>query len=338
MQILNKENLLFEILPETIDDLWALSRFIDSGDIIYSSTQRKVKIGEKGKQVTKIIYVELLVKKILFETEVLRVTGEIQNETEFTAIGQSHTFTFKPTDIIKVQKSNLLKFQEEILEKSLKSKHSQNLLIILDKDDLLVSEFSDFSFKVLVNESGLGSKKYHSKEINEEEEKYEIIKPLLDKNYNSVIISGPGNYKEKLKKYLDLKGVKKTITFHWFDVNSSSIQKLIRSIFQSKVLSQNQLSNESDLVSIFLKNVNKGEKYSYGFKNVLESLDMGSIESLLITTKFIDNKKEEGNYDELNSLMKNVESLSAKILILNSKNEPGKIIDGLGGIAAILRY
>jgi protein pelota len=58
----------------------------------------------------------------------------------------------------------------------------------------------------------------------------------------------------------------------------------------------------------------------------------------LLTDDFIQQKREEGHYIELDKLMKQIDVLKGQINILSSKQETGQKLDGLGGIAAILRY
>ena len=48
--------------------------------------------------------------------------------------------------------------------------------------------------------------------------------------------------------------------------------------------------------------------------------------------------RDEGKFEELDSIMKITDANKADIHIINSKNDAGKKLDGLGGIAAILRY
>ena len=339
MNIISREGFEFEFKIETLEDLWILSEFILPEDRVFATTQRKVKIGDdKTKQVTKIIFVDLKVTKTSFETQILRITGEIQNETEFTAQGQSHTLSFSPNDTIKIKKTQLLSYEKKLLEKSLNSKNSLNLLILLDKDDLIVSEFGEFSFKVLLNQTGLGSKKYHLNQINEQEEKFKLIEEILKKNYSTIIFAGPSNYKDKLQKYVKDKIGLEVLTFFWHDVNNYSIQKVIKEISESKLLEETQFSKESKLISELLKNISLEQKNAYGFEKVENSINEGSCEKLLISTKYIEKQKEENNYLNLNNLIKTTEQLKGDLIIFNSKNEPGKILDGLGGIAAILRY
>lgn len=339
MQLISKEKTTFELKPESLEDLWVLSQFIVLNDKIYATTQRKIKLGDdKTKTTTKIIVVDLLVKKSAFEHDILRVSGEIQNETEFTAIGQSHTLSFKVNDLIKVEKNNLLKYDEKLIEKTLKSKKNQNLIILLDKDEILAAEFGEYSYRILFSKDNLGSKKYHKLEINEEDEKFKILEEFLKKDYQTIIFSGPGTFKDNLKKYIENKTNLKILTFNWHDVSALSVQKVIKEISQSGILSENQISLESKYVSELLENIDKNSKATYGEKNTFNSIESGSVVKLLLTNKFIDKKRESGNFEVLNNKMKLCEDLNGEIVIINSKNEPGKIIEGLGGIAGILRY
>ncbi len=134
MNLILKEDNIFEFFIETLDDLWVLSQFIVPDDKLYGKTERKVKIGsETNYKVTKkLIYVELLVKNIKFESNVLRTTGEILNETEFTSVGASHSLSFKIGDKIKIEKKNVLKFEKKLIENAINSKKSLNLLVLLD--------------------------------------------------------------------------------------------------------------------------------------------------------------------------------------------------------------
>ncbi len=339
MQLLERNGNNFELKIESNEDLWVLSEFVVPGDTIFSTTKRKIKIGsEKTKQVTKIIFVELLVKKINFTSNILRISGEIQNETEFTAIGQFQTLNFEVNDKIKIKKKGLLSFEKKLLENSINSRNTKNLIILLDKTELIVVEFTNNNYSVLFHEKGLGNKKYHQTSINENEEKYKLVKEILERDYSNFILAGSGIYKIKFKDFLSSKLNKKILTFQFSDVNLNNIQKLIKEITSSGIVEENQLSKEKELIDLLLKNISLGSKYSYGLENVSNSINLGAVETLLITKKLIEKFKDEGNYVELNNLMKETEIKGGSVIIVDSKHETGRILDGIGSIAAILRY
>ncbi len=339
MQLINKSKLNFELRIETLDDLWVLSQFIVDSDKVYATTERKVKIGDdRTKQIKKLIFIELLVKKANFESETLRVTGEIQNETEFTSIGQSHTLSFNINDKIKIEKNSLLKFEEEMLKNSIESKKSHNLLVLMDKDELITVDFSDLTHSVLFEKKGLGSKKYISSEIDEEEEKFKILEEFLKRDYSNIILSGPGLWKDKLQKYIKDKVNINCLVLSFPDVSTNSVPKVINEINSKGLIQDSQITRESEFISKLLENINKGNKYVYGYKATGEAITEGRIETFLVSTKLIKDMKEKEEYSSLNELMKLVESLNGKLVIINSNNETGKVLDGLGGIGGILRY
>lgn len=339
MQELSKVGNLYELRADNLEDLWLLSQFISPGDDVFASDERKIKVGsENNPKITKkIIKVELRVRKTSFENEVLRVSGEITNETEFTSIGSSHTLTFKVNDNIKVLKCRVLKFEEKMLKTAIESKKTTNFIALFDKDDLIAAEFGDFNYKVLFEEKGLGSKKYTSEEINEEEQKYKLIKPFIDRGYANIILAGPGMFKENLKKYLLDKGIK-TESFIFHDVTSQAMSKLVNEVNKMGFLKDNQIALESDYVSKLLLNIEKGGKFAYSLIDVERKVNEGSCEVLLISTKFLDKAREEGTYEGINELMRLTEDMRGELIIVQSKFEPGKILDGLTGIGGILRY
>lgn len=340
MHLISKNNLSYELRPENLEDLWILSQFISKDDIIYSTTERKVKVGSENnpKQVKKLIHVNLKVNKSQFESDILRVSGEIQNETEFTSVGSSHTLNFNVNDVIKLDKKEILKYQENLLNNSLKTKKNLRLLVLLDKDDMIVFEYGDYSYKALFTKSGLGSKKYIEENLNDYEEKYLILEPFIKRDYSSFIFAGPGHFKDELSKYVKDKIGLNPITYQFQEVSEKSIQKLIDEINSKGLVSESQLSIENSKVNRVLESINRNLKVSYGIEETFSSIDDGRVETLLISTKLIDRFKEDDNYDNLNEKIKLVESMNGDLVIVQSNNEPGKILDGLGGISALLRY
>lgn len=339
MQILDKISNEYELKIDSLEDLWVLSEFIVPNNRVFSTTTRKVKIGsDSTKQATKVIFVDLLVKKVSFDSDILRVSGEIQNETDFTAKGQYQTLNFSVNDKIKIKKENILEFEKKLLNSACNSKSNKYLLVLLDKDELIVSEFNNYNYKVFFHEKGLGNKKYITTNINENEEKYILIKDFLNKGYSSIIFSGPGIYKNNLQNYIKSKLGITILLFPGFDVNSNSIPKIIKDISKSGILENSQLGEENKLIEELLKNISLNSKFVYGFDNTKDAINQGSIDKLLVTSKFIEQKKDDGSYLELNSLIKLVEQLNGSFYIINSKNESGRILDGIGSIGGILRY
>ncbi len=69
------------------------------------------------------------------------------------------------------------------------------------------------------------------------------------------------------------------------------------------------------------------------------ALQYGAIETLLISDeKLMASRVGEEEEKEIESLLRDVERKRGKIVVFSTEFEPGKRLNGLGGIAALLRF
>ena len=287
MQLIKKENDFYVLKILSYDDLFILSQILSKEDKCQKIIQRKVKIdGVREKQITKTFNLEIEIKKIEFIEEKLKINGEILNENEFVAKKSNQSFIYEINDIIEFEKKNFLKFEEKLFEKGLNSKQSLNFCIIFDKDNILAFEFSEFNFTFLFEKNNLGSKKNYY-EINEEEEKYNLIKEYLNKNYENFIFASTFNFNKKLKKFCQskIKNIK-IFEIEFCDISRKRIINLIEKINSKNLIDNNNLSNQKKFVDIFLMNLKNEEKYSYNYEEIKNYILESRCEIILITTNF----------------------------------------------------
>ena len=87
-----------------------------------------------------------------------------------------------------------------------------------------------------------------------------------------------------------------------------------------------------------LLNISKNKLSTYGLKEVENASNMGAIELLLVTDSLLHKLREKNSFQQLEKIMKNVESSKGTVHIISSDHDAGKKLEGLSGIAAILRY
>lgn len=339
MQQLLEQGDYRELKPEALEELWVLSQIIRPGDHISATDERKVKVGseQNPKQVKKLLPIELSVQRVQFQHEQLRVTGEIRNETEYTSVGSTHTVAYQVGDIIKLTKHQWLSSDQNLLQQALERATSKVLVVLLDKDDLVVAEYGSFSFQVLFEEHGLGSKKYSGQDIDEAEEKYQLIASVLERGYDQIFLAGPGHAKEGLRERLNSAG-HASKTLQWSQVSTSALQQLLSHIQRQGLITRNQLIKEQEYVDEFLYRLQRNDRFTYGFAETEEATLSGRVETLLLTTQYLNRSWETGEYEALNTLMKTCEELRGTIGIIESQHEPGIQLDALTGIGALLRY
>ena len=117
-----------------LDDLWYLSQIIDEKDIVQGETLRKIKIGdgENQKIVRKPVFLSLKVEKLEFhkQSDILRVSGIIDQGPEDVPKGTHHTFNIELNSITTIIKEEWLDFQIEKLKEASSDAPSKILLVV----------------------------------------------------------------------------------------------------------------------------------------------------------------------------------------------------------------
>jgi protein pelota len=76
---------------------------------------------------------------------------------------------------------------------------------------------------------------------------------------------------------------------------------------------------------------------TYGFDDVERSTNYGAVENLLVADSSLRDTKDEERR-ALEKIMKRVEEVGGKVMVLSTENEAGAKLISLGGIAALLRF
>jgi len=349
MQILKKDlkQKLVTIKINNPEDLWHLNKIIEIGDIVQGKTSRKIKlekeIDRKSKIIKKIIFLRLEVEKQEFHefSNNLRISGKILEGQEDLRKGSYHTFDLEENSIITVIKPHWLQYQLKILEDSTKKYTSKILICILDRSESCFALLQEKGYKYLSELEGEVEQKRYKTETKSNFYK-QISKILQDyvKKYKieHIIIGSPSFWKEYLIKELPKDLQKIVVQATCNNVGKQGINELLKRTELKKVLAQERTVKDLNLIEELLKNISKNHKSAYGIKEVQEKATIGAVKNLLITDKFIKKYRQTSKSQDLDSLFMSIEANKGDISIISSNQEPGKKLDSLSGIAAILRY
>ena len=332
---------------ENMDDLWCLSHIIEPGDLVKGRTIRKIKIGETNQRkvniIKKTIFIEIRVETIEFHeySSVLRVSGVITQGPEDITKGSYHTFNLEQGSIITIIKEKWLSFQiEKIKQASVETK--KILICILDRDDACFGLLKKQGFSLLSEIKGDVEKKADLK-TRTGNFYNDIINKLFDyvKRYKieNIILASPAFWKEDLMKNIKHEEVKKKITLATCSCSGKeAINEVLKRPEVKNVLSQQRVAKELKLVEALLEEISKNNLAVYGLKETEKAVTSGAVEKLLVTDGLIQKTRLNKTYEKIDQMMKNTESMKGTVNIIGSDHDGGKKLDGLGGIAAILRY
>ncbi len=325
------------------DDLWYLSHLIDQGDIIRGKATRKIKIGEgeNAKSVKKTLTLSIEAETIELTETSVRVNGKVTEGTEEVPKDSYQSITLEEASEFTIEKLQWLSYQKQKLQEACEKKYDY-LLCLFDREEVLFALTKKFGYEILAALKGEVQKKAKAVEIKKDFQE-EIIKALetYAQRYNpsAIILASPAFYKEDLYKKIAASDFKKKIVLATCsDISERSLDEVMRRPELAETLKHSRARQEQILIEELLKEINKNDKAAYGWKEVQEAINSGSVLKLLLTEDFIHKKRIAGDFAEIEQGMKTVDSLQGEIHIISSESDAGKKLNGLGGIAAILRY
>lgn len=332
---------------ENLDDLWYLSQVIREGDLVKARTERLVKSkddklrADKGQKVPMTLSIK--VDKADFDENAnkLRVLGVIQAGPEdLISLGAHHTLEVDEHGQVELFKDNWSAADFKYLKDAEKAAKTAKVMIcIIGDGDATVALVRDRGLHYIDTSENIGGKYVEGRE----DKKKEFYKKLLEllkeevkkEGVQTVVLGGPGFEK---KNFFDFAKNQKTgITFQVVDTGNEGkggVHEILKGGSLDKVLGNARIAREAKLVEKLAAEISKGGPAAYGEKQVAEAVEMGAVDILLVLDKTL----RGGRRLKTEDLIGKAKQAGAEFHIVNSEFEPGKRLDGFGGVAALLRY
>jgi len=348
MRIIHKDLKHIKIKIDSLDDLWYLSTIIEEKDSITGQTERKIKIGgatdRNQKVIRKKVFMTIIVEKVEFHkyANILRVTGKITAGPEDVAKGSYHTFNCEQETIIEITKQHWLRYHNTKLNEATAAKHASILLCVVDRDEAHFAIMKKYGYEYLTSIQGNVQKKDSPEKIKSIFYA-EVVKQIEDYNLrytlDKIILASPGFWKQYLQEEIKNKAIaKKIIVATCSAVNKKSFEEVLKQPETMAALRDDQIVKEMTLVEEVLKQIMKDGNVAYGMKETKKAAEAGAIEHLLVTDTLIQKKRQDNTYHLVEKAMRDTDNGAGHVHIISADHEGGKKVDGLGGIAAILRY
>lgn len=337
-----------KIKVENLDDLWYLSAIIEEKDKVSGSTERKIKVGagsERNQQVIrKTVFLEIEVEKVEFHkyANILRVSGKITNGPEDVARGTYHTFNVEQETTLQIIKEQWLKYQLQKLKEAAETKSANVLICIVDREEAHFALLKKYGYEYLLEMSGEVQKKASPekvkatfyvdvvKQIEDYEQRYQLDK---------IILASPGFWKEYLQEQIKNKAIaKKIVLATCSDVSKRAFEEVLKRPETVAALRDDHVVKEMMLVDELFKEIVKEGAAVYGLKETTKAAEAGAVKELLVTDAVIQKMRQENRFTQLDRIMKIADTAGGTVHIISSEHDAGRKLDGLGGVAAILRY
>jgi protein pelota len=216
------------------------------------------------------------------------------------------------------------------------------LIVVHDREEAYFALMKKYGYDILSHIEGEVQKKDQEQKINKNFYQ-EVIKQIQDyvKKYKikTIILASPAFWRQELNKELKDDELKKQIIFATCSsVGKTAFNEVLKRDEVKQALHEDRITKELNLVEELLSEIKKNDLAVYGIKETENAVNAGAVKELLVSDSLIQKSRDKGKYERLDSIMKTTESTKGKVNIISSEHDGGKKLNGLGSIAAILRY
>ncbi len=347
------------LVPESLDDLWQLKHVIEAGDLVYSLTYRRLDEAtdkvRPDKAEKKPVRLGIRTEDVEFHkfSRRLRIKGTIEEGPE-TEVGSYHTFNIEQDvqlSVVKEWKDHQLKRLKEA-EKAFAT--IEVLVVTIEEGEAIAGVVRQYGVDELFSMrygSGKGMEKV-------EGGKREFFGELLNHLQNSMqtsraealIIAGPGFIKDDFFAFVkekDAELARITRIEQASSIGVSGFLEVLKRGAVERLKKEERLTKEVTLLDRLMEEISKDEggKAVYGKDEVRRALDYGAVETLLVSDEKLmktrmgeEGLKEEKETEEIDRMLEEAETKRGDVVIFSTEFEPGKRLNALGGIAALLRF
>ena len=190
----------------------------------------------------------------------------------------------------------------------------------------------EFDFEI---ENEAGGKKDEKREERTKEYFKEIAKKLVESK-ERLVVAGPGFSKDNLKKYIEEKnpGMLKKIVFETCSTaERTGVIELLKSGKLAKIAGEERVAKEFEFVETLLEELRKDSGLAvYGKIEVHKAAEYGALKELFVLDELL--RKDKG----IESLVEKISRKGIRTTVFSSENDAGKQLEGLGGLAGILKF
>jgi protein pelota len=339
-----------KLLIENLDDLWYLSSVVETGDLVKTKTERRLKakddIGRSKGGERKVFTLAVRVEKADFksDSDTFRITGMIeQGPEDFVAIGSHHTFNVEKGTKLTIVKERLSSIDlDRLREAESASLRPKILIAVIDEGDATIGLVRESKIQYYELSKLIGGK-YDIK--GRQERKAEFYKDAAKfmeeiagrENLSAIIVAGAGFEKENFRRFLNENHpgtAKKVVMEHIGSHGRNGVQEVMKRSGVQKVIEEITSARDVQMVHRLLEEIGKDSGLGiYGLKEVRNAVNSGAVEKLLICDDLFLEKRVE-----LEGMMQSAKATRGEVHLINHDSEAGKQLSSLGGIGAVLRY
>ena len=340
-----------KLLVENIDDLWHLHHVIEPHDVLSGRTFRRVQSRgpEEGRGDKRPMFLTIAVERTEYHefANILRVTGPITEGPSEASLSSYHTFGLEEGSVFSLFKPGRWgKYHLERVQTATKLR-KKVLVVVVEPGEVTLALVHAYGVRMLATvTTNLPSKRNDPEGFTAKERDFyvDVVKAMaeaIDSHEPSgTIIAGPGWAKDKLATVF--RKERPDDRAHVEGIGSAGetgVNEVIKRGTVGKLYADSRVAMEMELIERLMSSISKEDDLAtYGPEDVRYAVECGAVSHLLVTDEVFRHANASGKGDELDALMEETAKKRGDVVIVSSEHEGGRRLEGLSGIAALLRY
>lgn len=326
-----------KIVPESMEDLWHLSKIISEKDEVEGSSLRTYKVGKNEEK--KHVKIRLRTESVEFAEAAnrLRIFGVIVwgEPEEFVQLGKHHTLDVGIGDKIMIKKKWMAHELKRLREAEKESKKPKLHIILLDEEHALLASLKPYGVEFGAEFRNPARKKSDDFERRQQEFFDKLAEEIARFDGKSVV-AGPGFAKDNFKKYLEQKNpelLKKIIFESCSYAEPSAIKELMnRGVLEKAAGLARFEKEEREVEDFFIQIYKETGKAVYGIEEVKKAIAQGAAEKILVLDSLLRTS------EEIQKIIEEGEKVGSEIVTISAEGDAGIKLKNFGGLGAILRW
>uniref|UniRef100_A0A915NZM1 Protein pelota homolog n=1 Tax=Meloidogyne floridensis TaxID=298350 RepID=A0A915NZM1_9BILA len=353
------------LICEEDEDMWHVFNLIRIGDVVRSSTMRKITnetaTGSKTSQRVQMT-LTISVETIDFDATVcsLHLKGKNIQENQHVRLGAYHTLDLALNRVFTLEKQcwdaidlHRLELCADVANKAdvagiVMHEGLANICLISSSMTIVKSKID---MQIARKRKGLSQQ--HEKSLNSFFNAIAVafLRHVNLEQIKCVVIASPGFLREQFMEffwqyYVEKEGLRQTIfpqKSKFILVHSSSgfkhsLNEVLSDVAVSQRLSETKAQAEVKALNTFLELMcTDPQRAVYGYKHVIYAREQQSIETLMVSDSLF-RSKDITQRRKYVQLVESIKEQGSNVLIFSSLHATGEQLTQLTGVAAILRF
>lgn len=336
------------IVPDSTEDLWHLQYVIEPGDLVEAEISRRIQREDDrlrdtgGQRETMRATVEVDEVEFHRFADRLRIGGRIVACAREDQLGHHHTINAEVHDRIELEKRFKPDQRTRLEEAEAATDEPDVLVVTIEEGRAELFELSQHGPEPRATVTGGSGKR--SGESTREQLFAEVSSILARVDHDTIVLAGPGFAKDDLLGYLedhDRNLVERIRTVDTSAIGERGVHEVVQRGVLDEVRTEARLAREADLLDEFLTRLRtEPELVTYGPEATQRAASYGAVETLcVLDERLLTERGASSGWDiDVDELIETVERQGGEVTVFSAEGEPGRQLDSLGGVAAILRF